>query len=160
MLFTKISYRCLPKFPYRCLPKFSYCCLPIIFLPLFAKIFPIAILTKISLPLLTKMFLLTIADRCDEFPIPHTGHRHQVRFTLSLYFRLFPLTALFPSSFFLGQGLNYSYYIASLLLLLLTARAKTPILLARTHLLLAPPHLIQSEFTHAPGKSSGSSQIG
>jgi hypothetical protein len=29
-----------------------------------------------------------------------------------------------------------------------------------THLLLAPPHLIQSEFTHAPGMSSGRSQIG
>ena len=37
----------------------------------------------------------------------------------------FSFTALFPSSFFLGQGLNYSYS-TSLTLLLLTARAKTP----------------------------------
>jgi hypothetical protein len=63
-----------------------------------------------------------------------------------------------------------------LLLLLLTARAKTTIfyfgllprakakqnnsLLWPTHLLLAPSHLIQSEFTHYPGLCSGRSQIG
>ena len=44
--------------------------------------------------------------------------------------------------------------------ILLEARAKLFSLLAKTHLLLAPPHLIQSEFTHAPGTSSGRSQIG
>jgi hypothetical protein len=66
----------------------------------------------------------------------------------------FSFTAPFPSSFFLGQGLNY-YYSTSLTLLLLSLSS-----LLETPLLLAPPHLIQSEFTHAPGMSVGRSQIG
>jgi hypothetical protein len=100
---------------------------------------------------------------------------HQVGFTLQLYFRLFPLQLFSPAAssstpspktasstttrFYLGQGLK-QLLLQQLLLLLLLLRARAKTLFLPTHLLLAPPHLIQSEFTHAPGMSSGRSQIG
>ena len=61
---------------------------------------------------------------------------------LAAFLTTTPLTtaSLTTTSFYLGQGLKH--YIVL------------------TDLLLALPHLIQSEFTHAPGMSSGRSPIG
>jgi hypothetical protein len=75
---------------------------------------------------------------------------------------------VFTSGFFFYSSLPQQLLLrarAKLLLfyfwLLPRARAKNnSLLFMPTHLLLAPPHLIQSEFTHAPGTSSGRSQIG
>ena len=85
----------------------------------------------------------------------------RVHATMSLL-QAFSLTALFPSSFFLGQGrkqlllqqLLFYYFYSQQGLKILSS------LLELTQLLLAPPHIFQSEFTHAPGMSSGRSQIG
>jgi hypothetical protein len=87
--------------------------------------------------------------------------RHSPHTTASLLVT-FSFTALFPSSFFyylLQQGLKTPITTASLTPTSTHGKGYTTIL-TLTHLLVAPPHLIQSEFTHAPGTSSGRSQIG
>jgi hypothetical protein len=110
-------------------------------------------------------------------PQRHGQHSSQVELMLPA----FSFTALFPSSFFLGQRLNYSFStsgfylgqglnkLSSLLLASFTTASTTPSFLQQglnsSHyslllLLLAPPHPIQSEFTHVPGTSLGRSQIG
>jgi hypothetical protein len=68
--------------------------------------------------------------------------------------KLLLLQQLLLLYFYSGQGLKI------LLFYIWQGLKNYNSLLALTHLLLAPPHLIQSEFTHAPGTCSGRSQIG
>ena len=134
MLFTKIflplfTKNFLPLFTKVFLPLFTKVSLPLFtnfFLPLFYQNFPTTVyenfstaaLTKISLPLLTKIFLLTVADRPYRPPFfCWSSERAGTRTTqtpswvhTATLLQAFSFTALFSSSFFLGQGLNYSYY--------------------------------------------------
>ena len=117
------------------------------YVPLLNKI-SLPLLTKISLPLLTKIFLGLYflyllfyrcrPTRCSPFFLRRQEqHGHQGGFMQQLlYLWLFLLQLSSP------------------------AASSSSSCSKRSSPYLAPPHLIQSEITHAPGTSSGGSQIG